>query len=97
MLLRLLQKSGHRPIVLMGGGATRDGNPWFRDAARPLLDDAEIARNMAGIGKIFAKFISFGDGPSDAVMVNNADWLDEFALHPAVARCRPAFLRSTAC
>ena len=82
MLLRLLQKSGHRPIVLMGGGTTRIGDPSFRDAARPLLDDAEIARNMAGIGKIFAKFISFGDGPSDAVMVNNADWLDELRYIP---------------
>ena len=82
MLLRLLQKSGHRPIVLMGGGTTRIGDPSGKDAARPLLDDAEIARNMAGIGRIFAKFISFGDGPSDAVMVNNADWLDELRYIP---------------
>ncbi len=82
MLLRLLQKSGHRPIVLMGGGTTRIGDPSFRDAARPLLDDAEIARNMAGIRKVFTKFIEFGDGPSDAVMVNNADWLDELRYIP---------------
>ena len=82
MLLRLWQKSGHRPIVLMGGGTTRIGDPSGKDTARPLLDDAEIARNMAGIGKIFAKFIEFGDGPSDAAMVNNADWLDELRYVP---------------
>ncbi len=62
MLLRLLQKNGHKPIVLMGGGTTRIGDPSFRDAARPLLDDAEIARNMAGIRKVFTRFIDFGDG-----------------------------------
>ncbi len=82
MLLRLWQRSGHKPIVLMGGGTTRIGDPSFRDAARPLLDDAEIARNMAGIRKVFAKFIDFGDGPADAVMVNNADWLDELRYIP---------------
>ncbi len=82
MLLRLLQKSGHKPIVLMGGGTTRIGDPSFRDAARPLLDDAEIARNMAGIRKVFARFIDFGDDPNDAVMVNNADWLDELRYIP---------------
>jgi tyrosyl-tRNA synthetase len=82
MLLRLLQKSGHKPIVLMGGGTTRIGDPSFRDTTRPLLDDAEIARNMAGIRKVFTKFIEFGDGATDAVMVNNADWLDELRYIP---------------
>jgi len=82
MLLRLWQRCGHKPIVLMGGGTTRIGDPSFRDAARPLLDDAEITRNMAGIRKVFTKFIDFGDGPSDAVMVNNADWLDELRYIP---------------
>jgi tyrosyl-tRNA synthetase len=82
MLLRLLQKNGHKPIVLMGGGTTRIGDPSFRDAARPLLDDAAIAANMAGIRKIFTKFLDFGDGPSEAVMVNNADWLDELRYIP---------------
>jgi tyrosyl-tRNA synthetase len=82
MLLRLLQKNGHKPIVLMGGGTTRIGDPSFRDAARPLLDDAEIARNMAGIRKVFTRFIDFGDDPNDAVMVNNADWLDELRYIP---------------
>ena len=76
MLLRLFQKCGHKPIVLMGGGTTRIGDPSGKDEARPLLDDAEIACNMAGIRSVFAKFIDFGDGPSDAIMANNADWLD---------------------
>ena len=82
MLLRLLQRCGHRPIVLMGGGTTRIGDPSGKDEARRLLDDAEIARNMAGIRTIFAKFLKFGDGPDEAVMVNNADWLDELRYIP---------------
>jgi tyrosyl-tRNA synthetase len=82
MLLRLLQKYKHKPIVLMGGGTTRIGDPSGKDEARQLLDDAEIARNMAGIRSVFAKFMHFGDGPSDAVMVNNADWLDELRYIP---------------
>jgi tyrosyl-tRNA synthetase len=82
MLLRLFQKCGHKPIVLMGGGTTRIGDPSGKDEARRLLDDTEIARNMAGIRSVFAKFLDFGDGPSDAVMVNNADWLDELLYIP---------------
>jgi tyrosyl-tRNA synthetase len=82
MLLRLYQQSGHKPIALMGGGTTRIGDPSFRDEARPLLDDAQIAQNMAGIRKTFAKFLAFGEGPTDAVMVNNADWLDELRYIP---------------
>ncbi|HEV2188376.1 MAG TPA: tyrosine--tRNA ligase [Stellaceae bacterium] len=82
MLLRLYQRSGHKPIVLMGGGTTRIGDPSGKDEARPLLSDAEIARNMAGIRNVFAKFLQFGDGPTDAVMVNNADWLDELRYIP---------------
>jgi tyrosyl-tRNA synthetase len=82
MLLRLFQRCGHKPIVLMGGGTTRIGDPSGKDEARRLLDDAEIAHNMAGIRAVFAKFIEFGDGPSDAVMVNNADWLDELRYIP---------------
>jgi tyrosyl-tRNA synthetase len=82
MLLRLYQKSGHKPIALIGGGTTRIGDPSFRDEARPLLSDAEIARNIAGIRQAFAKFLKFGDGPSDAIMVNNADWLDELRYIP---------------
>ena len=82
MLLRLLQRCGHKPIVLMGGGTTRIGDPSGKDEARRLLDDAEIARNMEGIRTIFAKFLKFGDGPDEAVMVNNADWLDELRYIP---------------
>jgi tyrosyl-tRNA synthetase len=82
MLLRLYQRSGHKPIALMGGGTTRIGDPSFRDEARPLLDDAQIARNMAGIRTAFARFLTFGDGPTDAIMVNNADWLDELRYIP---------------
>jgi tyrosyl-tRNA synthetase len=82
MLLRLLQYCGHTPIVLMGGGTTRIGDPSGKDEARQLLDDAEIARNMAGIRTVFAKFLKFGNGPDQAVMVNNADWLDELRYIP---------------
>src|SRR4051812_4817779 len=87
MLLRLFQKTGNKPIVLMGGGTTKIGDPSGKDEARQLLDDATIARNMAGIRKVFARFLQFGDGqsgggPTDAVMVNNADWLDELRCIP---------------
>jgi len=76
MLLRWLQKAGHRPIALMGGGTTRIGDPSFRDEARPLLTDAKIEENLAGIKAVFSKFLKFGNGKTDAVMVNNRDWLD---------------------
>ena len=76
MLLRWLQKAGHRPIALMGGGTTRIGDPSFRDEARPLLTDAQIDENLAGIKRVFEKFLTFGTGRTDAVMVNNRDWLD---------------------
>ena len=66
----------------MGGGTTRIGDPSGKDEARPLLSDADIARNMAGIRQVFIKFLQFGDGPTDAVMVNNADWLDELRYIP---------------
>jgi tyrosyl-tRNA synthetase len=76
MKLRLLQKAGGKPVVLMGGGTTKVGDPTGRDDMRKVLTDDDIARNIAGIKKIFAQFLTFGDGPTDAVMVNNADWLD---------------------
>ncbi|HJU19714.1 MAG TPA: tyrosine--tRNA ligase [Stellaceae bacterium] len=82
MLLRLFQRCGHKPIVLMGGGTTKIGDPSGKDSARPLLGEAEIARNKAGIRRVFAKFLAFGEGPSDALMVDNADWLDELRLIP---------------
>lgn len=77
MTLRWLQKTGHKPIVLMGGGTTKIGDPSGRDETRQLLGNEDIARNMAGIREVFKQFLTFGDGPTDAVMVNNADWLDE--------------------
>lgn len=80
MILRWLQKCGHKPIVLMGGGTTKVGDPSGKDKSRQLLDDAAIAANMAGIKEVFAKFLSFGDGASDAHMVNNDDWLSGIDL-----------------
>ncbi len=76
MLLRWLQRTGHSPIVLMGGGTTKVGDPSGRDETRGLLADDEIARNMAGIRAMFNHFLAFGDGRSDALMVDNAEWLD---------------------
>ncbi|MDA1088731.1 MAG: tyrosine--tRNA ligase [Proteobacteria bacterium] len=82
MLLRLFQQAGHKPIVLMGGGTTKVGDPSGKDEARKFLSDDDIAANMAGIKDVFAKFLTFAPdgqkgGPTDAVMVNNADWLDD--------------------
>jgi tyrosyl-tRNA synthetase len=77
MLLRWWQKTGNKPIVLMGGGTTRIGDPSGKDEARKMLTDAMIGANMAGIKGVFAKYLTFGDGTTDAVMVNNADWLDK--------------------
>jgi len=76
VMLRKLQQAGHRPIVLIGGGTTKVGDPSGKDESRNLLSDAEIAANIAGIESVFAKFLSFGGGDTGAVMVNNADWLD---------------------
>ncbi|MBM0168754.1 tyrosine--tRNA ligase [Altererythrobacter sp. C41] len=77
MMLRRLQQTGHRPIVLMGGGTTRIGDPTGRDESRKMLTDAAIAENIAGIRKVFEKLLTFGDGPTDAVMVDNQDWLGQ--------------------
>lgn len=79
MLLRWWQKCGNKPIVLMGGGTTKVGDPTGRDESRPQLTDAIIAENMAGIKQVFAKFLTFGDGPTDALMVNNDDWLSRIS------------------
>ncbi len=76
MLLRWYQKCGHKPIVLLGGGTTKVGDPSGKDESRQLLTDEQIAANMAGIRRVFERFLTFGDGPTDAVMMNNADWLD---------------------
>ncbi|MFN7224645.1 MAG: tyrosine--tRNA ligase [Paracoccaceae bacterium] len=76
MMLRWLQKCGGKPIVLMGGGTTKIGDPSFRAEERPLLTDAQINDNIAGIKRAFSPYVVFGDGPNDAIMVNNAEWLD---------------------
>ena len=77
MMLRWLQKCGGKPIVLMGGGTTKVGDPSFRAEERPLLTNAQIDANIAGIKRAFAPYVTFGDGATDAVMVNNAEWLDD--------------------
>ena len=82
MTLRWLQKTGGRPIVLMGGGTTKVGDPSFKDEARPLLDTDAIDRNIDSIRQSFANFLTFGDGPGDALMVNNAEWLDRLEYVP---------------
>jgi len=77
MMLRWLQKSGHKPIVLMGGGTTKVGDPSGKDESRKMLDLAGIEANKQGIFSVFDKYMTFGDGPTDAVMMDNADWLDK--------------------
>ncbi|PWJ18069.1 tyrosine--tRNA ligase [Jannaschia seohaensis] len=76
MMLRWLQKTGGKPIVLMGGGTTKVGDPSFRADERPLLTPEQIAANIAGIRKVFTNYVTFGDGPSDAIILDNAEWLD---------------------
>jgi len=82
MMLRLLQRAGHKPVVLLGGGTTRIGDPSGKDESRQLLSDAEIAANMAGIRRVFDRFLHFGSGETDAIVVNNADWLDQLGYIP---------------
>ena len=78
MMLRRLQQAGHKPVVLMGGGTTRVGDPTGKDASRPQLTDETIQANIDGIKQVFANFLTFGDGPTDAVMVDNDEWLSQF-------------------
>ncbi|KRB82290.1 tyrosine--tRNA ligase [Sphingomonas sp. Root710] len=82
MLLRRMQQSGHKPIVLMGGGTGKIGDPSFKDEARKLMTEDVIASNVASIKRVFERFLTFGDGPTDAVMVDNADWLDKLEYIP---------------
>ncbi|ESQ89815.1 tyrosyl-tRNA synthetase [Asticcacaulis sp. AC460] len=78
MMLRWLQKTGHKPIVLMGGGTTKVGDPSGKDTQRQLLDDAKIAENLNGIKQVFTKFLTFGETGNQATMVNNDDWLSQY-------------------
>ncbi|QYZ70922.1 tyrosine--tRNA ligase [Neotabrizicola shimadae] len=76
MVLRWLQKTGHKPITLMGGGTTKVGDPSFRSEERPLLTPEKIDENIAGLKQVFARYLSYGGGATDAIMLNNAEWLD---------------------
>ncbi|CAM8637559.1 tyrosine--tRNA ligase [Sphingobium sp.] len=82
MMLRRMQQAGHKPIVLMGGGTGKIGDPSFKDEARKLMTGDTIASNVASIKRVFERFLTFGDGPTDAVMVDNADWLDALEYIP---------------
>jgi len=82
MMLRRLQQAGHRPVVLMGGGTTKVGDPSGKDESRQLLSDEQIGANIAGIRRVFERFLTFGDGPSDAIIMNNAEWLDTLEYIP---------------
>jgi tyrosyl-tRNA synthetase len=82
MMLRRLQQAGHRPIVLMGGGTTKVGDPSGKDESRQLLTHEQIEANIAGIRRVFEHFLTFGDGATDAILVNNADWLDTLEYIP---------------
>ena len=91
MLLRLMQRHGHKPVVLMGGGTTRIGDPSFRSDERRMLDDEQIAANMAGIRLCFDPFLKFGDDAAGAVMLNNADWLDRLGYIDMLREVGPHF------
>ncbi|NSX55138.1 tyrosine--tRNA ligase [Parasulfitobacter algicola] len=77
MMMRWLQKTGHKPLVLMGGGTTKVGDPSFRADERPLLTEDEINANIAGIKQVFSSYVTFGNAKTDALMLNNAEWLDD--------------------
>jgi tyrosyl-tRNA synthetase len=82
MMLHWIQKTGHRPMPLMGGGTTKIGDPSGRDESRKLMDDATINANIASIRRCFDRFVKFGAGPMDAVLLNNAEWLDGLQYIP---------------
>ena len=91
MMLRLLQKHGHRPVALMGGGTSRIGDPSFRDEARVLLDDSRIDTNKAGIRACIEPFVQFGDGPGGGRMLDNAEWLDQLGYIDLLRDVGPHF------
>ena len=91
MLLRRLQQAGHKPVVVMGGGTTKVGDPSGKDESRKMLTDADIDGNIAGIRTVFEKFLTFGDGPTDAVMVNNDDWLSKLGYVEFLREFGPHF------
>ncbi len=91
MMLRRLQLSGHKPIVVMGGGTTKIGDPTGKDESRKLLTTEGIAGNIASIRRVFERFLSFGDGPTDAIMVDNDDWLSQLDYIPFLRDIGPHF------
>ena len=91
MMLRWLQKTGHRPIVLMGGGTTKVGDPSGKDESRKLLGVEAIEANKQGILSVFAKYMTFGDAPTDAVMMDNAEWLDRLVYIDFLREYGPHF------
>ena len=91
MMLRRLQQTGHKPIVVMGGGTTKIGDPSGKDESRKMLTDADIDANIAGIRKVFERILTFGDGPTDAVMVNNDEWLGELGYIELLRDVGPHF------
>ena len=91
MMLRHLQRTGHKPIVVMGGGTTKIGDPSGKDASRQMLDADAIAANIAGIRTVFERLLTFGDGPTDAVLVDNAEWLDELGYIELLREVGPHF------
>ncbi len=91
MMLRRLQQAGHKPIVVMGGGTTKVGDPSGKDESRKMLTDADIDANIAGIRTVFERLLTFGDGPTDAVMVNNDEWLSELGYIELLRDVGPHF------
>ncbi|HKR23739.1 MAG TPA: tyrosine--tRNA ligase, partial [Allosphingosinicella sp.] len=91
MMLRRMQQAGHKPIVLMGGGTTKIGDPSGRDESRQLLTGERIGENIASIRRVFERLLSFGDGPGDAILVDNADWLDTLDYIPFLRDVGPHF------
>ena len=91
MMLRRLQQAGHRPIVIMGGGTTKVGDPSGKDESRKMLSDEAIAANIASIREIFERYLTFGDGPTDAVLINNDDWLSELGYIELLRDVGPHF------
>ncbi|MBV9930068.1 MAG: tyrosine--tRNA ligase [Alphaproteobacteria bacterium] len=91
MMLRRMQQTGHKPIVVMGGGTTKIGDPSGKDESRKLLTEETIAGNIASIRRSFEHFLVFGDGPTDAILVDNAEWLDALDYIPFLRDVGPHF------
>ncbi len=91
MLLRRLQQAGHKPIVVMGGGTTKVGDPSGKDESRKMLTSADIQANIASIRTVFEKLLTFGDGPADAIMVDNDEWLSQLSYVELLRDVGPHF------